>query len=292
MFGGVEAPGCKSKGRGLWPVSRPFTQAYPFRGVCEASTGRQTKALLLDRYGQMAFAKIVPKKWEDFQHYKQRTPPWIKLHRHLLDDYEFHCLPVASKALAPLLWLLASEAEGGAIELNMERVSFRLRMTSAEFNEALKPLIDNGFFIMHGECKRFDSTPVGERKQDASNTPAECKPDAKPEKRRGETEGEKETEEEGRAKRASKKCPADFSITDDLRAWAATEAPSVDIESETKRFKDHTFNHTRTDWTGTWRNWMRRCQDLRGNSSPAPARPRIGAGTTDLSQQKFQSRRL
>ena len=32
------------------------------------------------------------KNWDEFQHYKDRNPPWIKLHNHLLDDYEFEML--------------------------------------------------------------------------------------------------------------------------------------------------------------------------------------------------------
>jgi hypothetical protein len=59
---------------------------------------------------------LTPKNWSSFQHYKDRAPAWIKLHRGLLDDFEFSSLPVASRALAPLLWLLASEFEGGAID--------------------------------------------------------------------------------------------------------------------------------------------------------------------------------
>jgi hypothetical protein len=48
------------------------------------------------------------KNWKTCQHYKKRNPPWIKLHRSTLDDLDFLKLPVASKALAPYLWLLAS----------------------------------------------------------------------------------------------------------------------------------------------------------------------------------------
>ena len=47
------------------------------------------------------------KNWEKFQHYKDRTPPWIKLYRDLLNDYEFSCLQDASKAHLMLIWLLA-----------------------------------------------------------------------------------------------------------------------------------------------------------------------------------------
>ena len=91
--------------------------------------------------------KLTPKNWDAFQHYKHRSPPWIKLHKKLLDDMAFQRLPVASKALAPMLWLLASESNDGVIHSSAEEIAFRLRMTEKEVLSAIKPLIDNGFFI-------------------------------------------------------------------------------------------------------------------------------------------------
>ena len=89
---------------------------------------------------------ITPKNWSGFQHYKDRHPAWIKLHRGLLDDFEFACLPVASRALAPLLWLLASEYEGGQIDTSLDKLAYRFRMTRGDVADALSPLIDAGFF--------------------------------------------------------------------------------------------------------------------------------------------------
>lgn len=54
----------------------------------------------------MQYIRIV--KWEEFQHYKDRNPPWIKLHNQLLENYEFTCLPDASKAHLLCIWMLAS----------------------------------------------------------------------------------------------------------------------------------------------------------------------------------------
>lgn len=51
------------------------------------------------------------KNFDKFQHYKDRNPPWIKLHRELLKNYEFSCLQDASKAHLLLIWLLASQME-------------------------------------------------------------------------------------------------------------------------------------------------------------------------------------
>lgn len=90
------------------------------------------------------------KGWNDFQHYRDRNPPWVKLHKKFLDDFDFHSLPVASRALAPLLWLLASEhktPQSGYIEGPASRISFRLHMTILEFDEAINPLIEKGFIL-------------------------------------------------------------------------------------------------------------------------------------------------
>lgn len=91
--------------------------------------------------------KLIPKNWASFQHYKNRCPPWIKLHRDLLNDRDFMCLPIASKAIAPLLWLLASEHQDGIFEAEIQELMFRLRISEHELTSGLKPLIDKGFFL-------------------------------------------------------------------------------------------------------------------------------------------------
>ena len=116
---------------------------------------------------------LQPKNWGVFQHYKDRSPPWIKLHRDLLINRDFICLPIASKALAPLFWLLASESKDGTFDASFEEIEFRLRITRKEYDDGIKPLIDKGFFRI------------------ASGVLAECLQVAIPET---EGEGERETE--------------------------------------------------------------------------------------------------
>lgn len=123
--------------------------------------------------------QIAPKNWREFQHYKDRSPPWIRLHRKLLDNRDWHGLPVGSRALAPMLWLLASESVDGVIDADYGNLAFRLRTTEKEVASALLPLLERGF---------FETLP------DASNTLAECKLNAVPEteaEREADTEGEK-----------------------------------------------------------------------------------------------------
>lgn len=91
---------------------------------------------------------LRPKNWAEFQHYKDRCPPWIKLHRDILINRDFMCLPLASKALAPLLWLLASESKDGSFDASIEELQFRLHLSTKDINEGLKPLIDKGFFVV------------------------------------------------------------------------------------------------------------------------------------------------
>jgi flagellar biosynthesis GTPase FlhF len=91
---------------------------------------------------------LAVKNWSEFQHYKDRSPSWIKLHKRILDDRVFHLLPVASRALAPMIWLLASEHEGGVLPFDLGDFAYRLRQTEKEIENAVNPLIDKGFLIL------------------------------------------------------------------------------------------------------------------------------------------------
>ena len=120
------------------------------------------------------------KDWHKYQHYTNRRPPWIKLHRTILDDCDFITAPVASRALAPLVWLLASESVDGTIPSDHEKLSMRLRLPVKEINDGIKGLLAIGYL----ECLQGASIVLAERKQE---TRAETE-------REGEKETEKETE--------------------------------------------------------------------------------------------------
>ena len=145
--------------------------------------------------------QLQPKNWDVFQHYKDRCPPWIKLHRDLLNNRDYICLPLASKALAPLLWLLASESKDGVFDASTEELVFRLRMTESEVIDGVKPLIDKGFFVI------------------ASGVLAERKQVAIPERER-EREGETETETQKETKREKKATVVACPLTVDQQVWS------------------------------------------------------------------------
>lgn len=165
--------------------------------------------------------QLIPKNWPEFQHYKDRNPTWIKLHKALLDDSAFQRLPVASRALAPMLWLLASESKDGQFDATASELAFRLRQTEREIEAALKPLIDKGFFTVL---------------QAASDLLADGKRDASPEERREETEKSKGRFEDfwkawpkSERKQDRKKCAAKWAaekldgIADQILADIATK---------------------------------------------------------------------
>jgi hypothetical protein len=87
---------------------------------------------------------LTVKNWERFQHYKDRKPPWIKLYRDILDDKVYLSLPVASMALAPCIWLIASENDG-KISDNPADLAWRVRRPDGFCTVALQALVGAGF---------------------------------------------------------------------------------------------------------------------------------------------------
>lgn len=156
---------------------------------------------------------ITPKNWASFQHYKDRAPAWIKLHKGLLDDFGFHRLPLASRALAPLLWLLASEYEDGHITASLDELAFRLHMSADELSSAIQPLIEAGFFVS-------DSGVLAERKQDAI-----------PEKER-EIQVEKEEEKELSRSKPTERAPSRFD--EFWQAYPRRDGPNPRKDAEIK----------------------------------------------------------
>ncbi len=83
------------------------------------------------------------KDWSSMQHFKFRSPSWIKLHKSWLDDVIYHQLsPMAGKYL-PLIWLIASENYGTLPQL--DTLSFRLRLSETQCVAILREL--KGTFI-------------------------------------------------------------------------------------------------------------------------------------------------
>ena len=78
---------------------------------------------------------------------------------------------------------------------------------------------------------------------------------------------------EARAKRAHR-IPADFAVTDDLRAWGYKKSlTDADMDRATERFVNYWqgSGKSKSDWPATWRSWMlREIDDGRLGPRPAP----------------------
>lgn len=88
---------------------------------------------------------LTIKNWDKFQHYGKRNPPWIKLHRAILDDYSFCELPDAAKGHLVLLWLYASQ-NNGSVPHDVAFLERKLSIRSLN----LELLIDHGFLVNPG----------------------------------------------------------------------------------------------------------------------------------------------
>jgi hypothetical protein len=192
---------------------------------------------------------LKPKNWKKFQHYKDRNPPWIKVHKDQLDDPDFMSLSLASVGLAQFLWLLASESKDGSFTADMKKLMFRLRKTEVEVKKHLTILIETGFFEVLADGSTVLASDTGSCSE-------------------GETEGETEYK-------------PDFSFVWDLYpnkdgkksaeksflASVKTETDYLDILFALNNYKDHLEVETwkkpknGSTWFNNWRDWLEWKQD-------------------------------
>lgn len=149
---------------------------------------------------------------EQFQHYKTRNPPWVKLHGAQLDDYEFQQLPDAVKFHALALTYLASKM-GNKIPNDAHWVAARIgarepvdfdALVAVGFLEAWQPRLQEpdvrGVQLdLPAEAPQPETPPPPAVPADASKTLASCKHLASTET---ETHTEAETEAEAHTETA------------------------------------------------------------------------------------------
>jgi len=85
-------------------------------------------------------------------------------------------------------------------------------------------------------------------------------------------------QEPSSAKKPAKKCPKDFEVTDDMKTWVKTECPLVDFAEQTKVFRDYEFTAAKSDWVGTWRNWMRKANQFAAEKQTTDRYPKTSSG--------------
>lgn len=117
---------------------------------------------------------IKIKNWSSYQSYKDRKPPWIRFHRTMLDNYDFHMMSVEARALLPMLWLLASEDDdptSGVIKDDCKKIAFRLRQTEKQIIEAILECKKSGFLEVTEKQRCIDSVHESLRDRNQTVTP-------------------------------------------------------------------------------------------------------------------------
>lgn len=117
---------------------------------------------------------LLVKNWREHQHYGKRRPPWIKLHRAMLEDYAVAQLPDSAKAHLVGIWLLAA-GEDGRIPDDPAWVAKKINATAP---------VDLNRFISAGLLTLADDASKGGESA------------LSPDRVETETEAEKETEKE------------------------------------------------------------------------------------------------
>ncbi len=210
------------------------------------------------------------KNWSSFQSFKDRSPPWIRLHKRLIDDINFQKMSVESRALLPMIWLLISEDEdpvSGLLRIGYEELSFRLRQPEKIIRSSIQEIVKAGFLE---EINKENSNSY----IDVTDLLQNCHPET-------ETETETETEEMGVSRKRStntrgvsfknwldeiKKTDPDVSPTacPDILADEAEKIGFGHISvTEWEKFHDYWIalsgqKAVKSDWVATWRNWIRR----------------------------------
>lgn len=121
------------------------------------------------------------RNWDRYQHYKDRAPPWIKLHFEILSSQDWVMLSDQSKLLAIACMLIASR-HNGKIPDSPEYVK---RVAYLDHMPNFKPLIDSGFLEI------MIADDINCKQEQANDTPEERRGETekrREEKRRGETE--------------------------------------------------------------------------------------------------------
>jgi len=122
------------------------------------------------------------KNWQELQHFKDRSPPWIKLYREILYQRDIMMISDRNFKVLICLWLLASEDKERSGNLPpISDIAFKLRLSENDIRQSFQGLSD--FLIFD------DIDMISERYQD----------DAPETEREGETERE-------RGYRGAKKC--------------------------------------------------------------------------------------
>ncbi len=220
----------------------------------------------------MNFIRI--KNWAEYQHYRDRSAPWVKLHKELLSSHFWVMGNDASRLLAICLMLLAQRTDN---KIPADKVYVQ-RFGHLDQEPDFKPLIDAQLieFIDDANCL-----------QDASNILVS----GHPEERRGEDIEipEKSISKPKSPKAKQNSIPPDFVISEAVQKWA-TKDGHTRLAERLEHFIGYAKSSGKTyaDWDQAFMNAIRDDWAKLGKTvAPGPVLPPVfGDGRYDAFMRK------
>lgn len=213
---------------------------------------------------------------------------WFRMYAEFASDPKVQMLSEAMQRR--LVMLFCMRCSDVTVTLSDDEIAFQMRISGEELAETKalftrKGFIDSSWQITNWEKRQFASDTSAartrayrDRKRDKVVTSQPSQGDALEQNR---TDTEQKREERGApapevdagnpisatsvASRSpnGSRLPADWQPDDLLRAWTAQNCPGLNIPAEVEKFRDYWLakpgkDGRKTDWTATWRNWVRR----------------------------------
>ncbi len=117
---------------------------------------------------------VVIPKWDEFQHYKNRDPAWIKLHRTLGSDPEWQQLSGHDRAVLVGLWL---EYASSNCRIRLDTRSITRRLALRVTTTTIQRLVHAGFIEVSASKPLAQSYARGrERDRERKNLGNPAKP--------------------------------------------------------------------------------------------------------------------
>lgn len=183
------------------------------------------------------------RNFERFQHYRDRSPPWIKLYNTVLEDYHYTRLPDAARSHVVAIWLLASRTSN-RIPMDASWVQAAIKATGPVDLELLEK---QGFIVVEQSASEAPANRSGHRTE-------------------RESRGERE---QTRAARAVFTPPS----LEEVRVFVAAEKLNVDPETFVSHFKSNGWKvggkAPMKDWQAACHTWSSR----KGKEQPPAVRP-------------------
>lgn len=209
--------------------------------------------------------------------------PWFRMYAEFATDPDVQTLAFEDQRHYLVILCLKCngtlDKEYPSPERRLQVIRRTLGLSAEASDECKRRLTEAGLIDLQWQPLGWDS------RQFVSDSSAERTREWRERKRHGDVtvtdqiQIQKQITTPNKSARPLRRCPESFVITDDLRAWAAQKVPDVDLEPETERFRDYEFRTGHTDWSATWREWMRKAAERSASRGTAKSggKPRLTA---------------